>query len=62
MNLLGEQVAHIFSGELDAGPHNFTWNCRGALSAAADAPMDGMYVCLVGMNGRVETLPVVLLR
>ena len=29
VNLLGEQVARIFSGELDAGEHNFTFQANG---------------------------------
>jgi len=48
-----------FSGELAAGEHRFAWNCGGALPCA---PTDGMYECLVWMNGRVETLPMVLAR
>ena len=55
VNLLGEQVARVFSGELDAGQHNFTF------TNTTDLP-DGMYECLVRMNGRVETLPMVLLH
>ncbi|HET6402310.1 MAG TPA: hypothetical protein VFH95_13060 [Candidatus Kapabacteria bacterium] len=52
-------LAHLFSGELAAGEHRFAWNCGGALPCA---PTDGMYECLVWMNGRVETLPMVLAR
>jgi hypothetical protein len=55
VNLLGEQVARIFSGELDAGQHNFTFSNTAALP-------DGVYECLVRMNGRVETLPMVFLN
>jgi hypothetical protein len=55
VNLLGEQVAHVFSGELDAGSHNFTFINTTALP-------DGSYECLIRMNGRVETLPMVLLH
>jgi hypothetical protein len=55
VNLLGEQVARLFSGELDAGEHNFTF------SNTAGLP-DGMYECLLRMSGRVETLPMVVLR
>ena len=53
VNLLGVEVAHLFSGELVAGEHSFEW------SKPAGLP-DGMYECLVRMNGRVETLPVVV--
>jgi len=59
VNLLGEQVASIFSGELDAGPHNFTWNADG--TSAPRVP-DGMYECLVRMNGRVEKVGMVLMH
>ncbi len=46
VNLLGTEVAHIFSGELSAGEHTFTWNATGF--------PDGMYECLVDMNGHVK--------
>ena len=59
VNLLGAEVAHLFSGEVGAGEHSFVWDCRGAWPCA---PTDGMYECLVRMNGRVETLPVMLAR
>jgi hypothetical protein len=56
VNLLGEQVARIFSGELDAGhQHNFTFSNTASLQ-------DGTYDCLIRLNGRVETLPVLLLH
>lgn len=54
VNLLGAQVANIFSGELDVAPHTFTWNPVGL--------PDGMYECLVRMNGRVEKTAVMLMR
>jgi photosystem II stability/assembly factor-like uncharacterized protein len=54
VNLLGEQVASIFSGELDAGQHNFTFSNTEGLP-------DGTYECRIRMNGQVETLPVVKL-
>ena len=55
VNLLGEQVARIFSGELDAGhPHNFTFSGKGL--------PDGIYECLIRMNGQVEKQAVVLLH
>jgi ligand-binding sensor domain-containing protein len=59
VNMLGVEVARLFSGEVGAGEHNFVWNCRGALQCA---PTDGTYECLVRMNGQVETLPAVLMR
>ncbi|MDP4198876.1 MAG: hypothetical protein Q8922_15355 [Bacteroidota bacterium] len=54
MNLLGVEVARIFSGELTAGEHSFALNPSGL--------PDGMYECLIRMNGHVETLPVMLSR
>ena len=54
VNLLGMQLAHLFSGEVGAGEHSFTWD-----AAKMTAPR-GMYECLVRMNGQVETLPVVV--
>jgi len=56
VNLLGVEVAHLFSGELDAGEHSFEWD------AARMAAPRGVYECLVRMNGQIEKLPVVLLR
>ena len=55
VNLLGAEVAHLFSGELAAGEHSFEW------SKPAGLP-DEVYECLVRMNGHVETLPMVLAR
>jgi hypothetical protein len=63
VNLLGVEVAHIFSGELAAGEHTFTWDASaGATGGSAAADATGMYECLIRMNGQVETLPVMLLR
>ncbi len=61
MNMLGVEVARLFSGELEAptngapGEHKFVWSDPTGLP-------DGVYECLVRMNGQVETLPVVLMR
>jgi photosystem II stability/assembly factor-like uncharacterized protein len=52
VNLLGTEVAHIFSGELAAGAHPFTWE--------PSALPDGMYECLVRMNGQAQTLVIML--
>ena len=52
VNMLGVEVARLFSGELGAGEHNFSWSNPTGLP-------DGTYECLVRMNGQVETLPVV---
>jgi hypothetical protein len=56
VNLLGVDVARLFSCELDAGEqHTFEWNNHTGLP-------DGVYECLIRMNGQVETLPMVLLH
>lgn len=54
VNLLGTEVARIFSGELGAGEHSFTWDARGM--------PPGMYECLVRMNGHAHEIPVMLAR
>ncbi len=54
MNLLGAEVAHLFSGTLGAGEHSFAWNPTGL--------PDGAYECLVRLNGQVEKLPMMLMR
>ncbi len=55
VNMLGVEVARLFSGELGAGEHNFSWSDPTGLQ-------DGVYECLVRMNGQVQSLPVVLMR
>ncbi len=62
VNMLGVEVARVFSGELGAGEHSFVWSNPTGLP-------DGVYECLVRMNGQendristMETLPVVLMR
>ena len=54
VNLLGSEVARIFSGELSAGEHSFKWSKPPSLP-------EGMYECIVRMNGRVEQMPMMLL-
>jgi len=49
VNLLGEEVARIFAGELSAGEHSFSWDASGM--------PPGMYECLVKMDGMVERVP-----
>lgn len=46
VNLLGTEVVHLYSGELAAGEHTFTWE--------PTALPDGMYECVVRMNGSVD--------
>jgi hypothetical protein len=52
MNLLGSEVANIYSGELSAGDHFFTWDASGM------AP--GMYECIVQLNGHVQRTTMIL--
>ena len=52
VNLLGAEVARLFSGELAAGNHSFTWDASGI--------EPGMYECLVRMKGSAEHLPILL--
>jgi photosystem II stability/assembly factor-like uncharacterized protein len=55
VNMLGVEVARLFSGELGAGEHNFSWD---ATQAGSPAPR-GTYEFVVRMNGQVETVPLV---
>jgi hypothetical protein len=48
VNILGTEVAHIYSGELSVGEHSFTWDAIGL--------PPGMYECLVQMNGSVKRI------
>ena len=52
VNILGATVAHIFSGELDAGTHSFTWDANGLPA--------GVYECIVQQNGKVERTAMVV--
>jgi hypothetical protein len=54
VNLLGAEVARIYSGEINAGTHSFTWD------AAGQPP--GTYWCEIRMNGTASQIPVVLQR
>jgi hypothetical protein len=54
INLLGQEVARLFDGELNAGAHSFAWD--------AHAMPPGMYVCVVRRGGTVEQLPLVLMK
>ncbi len=54
VNLLGAEVARIYSGEMDAGTHSFTWN--------ASALPPGTYWCEIRMNGTTNQIPVVVQR
>jgi len=55
VNLLGTQVARVFSGEIGAGhQHEFSWD-------ASNMP-PGMYECIVRSNGQVLRTPIMLAR
>ncbi len=54
VNLLGGQVAQLFSGELSSGEHSITWD-----AAKMSAP-HGMYECIVRMNGQVQQVGMML--
>jgi len=54
VNILGSQVARVFSGELSAGEHSFLWD------ASSFAP--GMYECVVRSNMQVQRIPIVFVK
>jgi hypothetical protein len=53
VNLLGEEVARVFEGALTSGEHSFLWGKPTGLP-------NGMYECVVEMNGSVQQVPVVV--
>lgn len=53
-NILGEEVALVFNGNLETGVYTLRWD-------AGEAPA-GVYLCRLESNGTVETLRLVLLR
>jgi hypothetical protein len=54
VNLLGSQVAQLFTGELTAGEHSFSWDASGM------AP--GMYECVVNVGGQTQRVSLVHLQ
>jgi hypothetical protein len=54
VNLLGQEVARIFSGELQSGDHEFSWDASGM--------PPGMYECVVRINGSIERVGMALER
>jgi hypothetical protein len=54
VNLLGEQVQCLFSGELEVGEHSFSWDTRKAPA--------GIYFCEIKTNGRVERLKIMVVQ
>ena len=53
VNLLGEEVARVFEGALTSGEHSFLW------SKPAGLP-NGMYECIVQMNGSTQQIPMIV--
>ena len=52
INLFGEEVAKIFTGELEAGEHSFVWNAKNLPA--------GMYSYIVRINSDVQQVPMIL--
>ncbi len=52
VNLLGNPVAKLFDGVLDAGEHSFVWD------SGTNTP--GIYECIVQMNGRANRAAIIL--
>ena len=53
-NLLGSEVARLFTGSLDAGEHVFSWD--------AQSMPPGMYVAMVKIGGEVREIPMMLVK
>jgi len=51
VNMLGEEVAKLYSGELEAGDHSFMWRAKN-ISA-------GMYSCVVQVNSNIQIIPII---
>jgi hypothetical protein len=54
VNVLGEEVSRLFDGEMEGGPHSFTWDSH--------EMVPGIYWCELRMNGGVERSAMVLER
>jgi hypothetical protein len=54
VNLRCEEVARLFSGELEAGEHFFIWDAKGVPA--------GMYECIVRMNGETQREGMMVIR
>jgi photosystem II stability/assembly factor-like uncharacterized protein len=55
VNLLGAEVARLFTGELAAGEHSFVWDMPPGLP-------NGMYECVVNMDGQTQRVSLVHLQ
>lgn len=51
VNLVGVEVAHVFSGMLEVGEHQWPWNPNTVIP-------DGSYACVIRMTGHITTLPI----
>ncbi len=54
VNSLGMEVANLYSGDLAAGEHGFTWS--------EPSICNGMYECLVRMNGELQSAGIIVMR
>lgn len=55
VNELGAKVARVFSGEVGAGEHSWVWNVPAGVS-------EGMYECIVRINGQMQESPLIFSR
>ncbi len=55
VNLLGAEVARLFTGELPAGEHSFVWDMPPGLP-------NGMYECVVNVGGQTQRISLVHLQ
>lgn len=54
LNLLGSEVARLFTGELDAGEHSFIWDAHGL--------SPGLYNCIIEIGKEVRRIPMLLIK
>ncbi|MDP4219775.1 MAG: T9SS type A sorting domain-containing protein [Bacteroidota bacterium] len=54
LNLVGSEVARLFTGSLDAGEHSFIWD-------AHELPA-GMYICSARINNETKDFPLMLIK
>jgi photosystem II stability/assembly factor-like uncharacterized protein len=62
VNMLGVEVARVFSGEVDASEHTYTWGgpFPGPSRKRESSLNAGMYEVVVRMNGKVQAMPVIV--
>jgi hypothetical protein len=54
VNILGAPVVRVFSGELAAGAHSYSWDALGMPA--------GMYMCILRSSRGVQELPIALVK